>query len=107
MALTPKHSAVIYVLHNRVKLFFARPVDVDVLQSIKQICLNEGIEMDQSLGEQGQPWVIFFSPVYDPKDVGFEVEEVLRRHGICNLSIMIDEVGTTREIKTLRKSDQS
>lgn len=105
MVLAPKHSAVIYIPNSFcVKLFFARPVDADVLQDIQNLSLNEGVEVRQHKQEQGQPWVVLFSPAYDSKDVGFEIEQLLHQHGINDLSIKIDEIGTSREIKTLGKS---
>lgn len=102
MALTPKYSAAIVIPNGFfVKVFFARPVDSDVFQDLQNLSLYEGIDVKHLGTIEGKPWIIQVSPVYDTKDVGLKIERILRKHGINDIKITIDEVGSSRELETL------
>ncbi len=100
--LQPKHSVVLHVAcSDYLRLFFARPLDSDVLKELMELRDLEGFGIAQIAATPGKPYVISIPPTYDIKEVGLEIERLLRFHGISSICIKIDKVGSIEELTTL------
>lgn len=102
MFLKPKCDAIIYVPNKLgIRVFLTDPESPDVVREIQELSSNKGIRVVKYTHEEGEPWAVNLSPMYDAEYVAHEVEQILRKYGLHDLLIKIDDIDSSRELKTL------